>query len=109
MEFSKRVEGSFIIVSLMGEIDLHYSPQVRVQLLEVLNHAHDLLVDLSAVSYIDSSGIACLVEAYQLAKKSELRFGLVGVSNSALQVLRLARLDKVFPIYDSVEELVDQG
>lgn len=108
MEYSKRVEGSYTIVSLKGEIDLHYSPQVRAQLLEELHNEHSLLVDLSAVSYIDSSGIACLVEAYQTAKKSEFKFGLVGVSNSAMQVLRLARLDKVFPIYRSAEELVDQ-
>ncbi len=104
MEYSKRIEGSYTVISLAGEIDLHYSPQVRVQLLKNLNNDQNLLVELSAVNYIDSSGIACLVEAYQLAKKNNLKFGLVGVSDSAMQVLQLARLDKVFPIHESVSE-----
>ena len=63
-----------------------------------------MLVDLSQVEYIDSSGVASLVEGYQTAKKQSLKFGLVGVSDAAMSVLKLARLDKVFPIYDSVAE-----
>jgi len=49
-----------------------------------------------------------LVEGYQTAKKSNLKFGLVGVSDAALSVLQLARLDKVFPIHASVEERLSQ-
>jgi len=64
----------------------------------------NLLIDLGKVSYIDSSGVASLVEGYQTAKKQTLKFGLVGVSDAAMSVLKLARLDKVFPIHNSVEE-----
>ncbi|MFO1435111.1 MAG: STAS domain-containing protein [Gammaproteobacteria bacterium] len=56
------------------------------------------------VTYIDSSGVASLVEGYQTAKKRKLRFGLVGVSEAALSVLKLARLDKVFPIHATVKD-----
>lgn len=52
------------------------------------------------------SGVASLVEGYQVAKKKNLRFGLVGVSDSAMQVLQLARLDKVFPIHPSVNDRI---
>ena len=61
-------------------------------------------MDLSAVTYIDSSGVASLVEGYQAAKKKKLKFGLIGVSQAALSVLKLARLDKVFPIHSSITE-----
>jgi anti-sigma B factor antagonist len=54
------------------------------------------------VTYIDSSGIASLVEAYQTAKKKGLRFGLLAVSEPVMSVLALARLDKVFPIHLSL-------
>ncbi len=54
--------------------------------------------------------MASLVEGYQTAKKQNLKFGLVGVSESAMSVLHLARLDKVFPIHASVEErLLEDG
>ena len=51
------------------------------------------------MTYIDSSGVASLVEGFQTAKKKGLKFGLIGVSEAAMSVLELARLDKVFPIH----------
>ena len=65
-----------------------------------------MLVDLSQVTYIDSSGVASLVEGFQTAKKMQLRFGLVGVSSAALSVLKLARLDRVFPIHATVKDRI---
>ncbi len=106
MEYSKRTEGPYTIISLSGEVDLHYSPQVREQLLGCLKGDQNVLVDLSAVSYIDSSGVASLVEGFQVAKKKSLKFGLVGVSDSAMQVFQLARLDKVFPIHQTVSDRI---
>jgi anti-sigma B factor antagonist len=63
-----------------------------------------VLVDLSGVSYIDSSGVASLVEAFQRAKKSGVEFALVAVNAPALRVLELARLDKVFTIHESLAD-----
>ncbi len=107
MEIKKRNEGGYSIISLVGEVDLHFSPKAREEILKTLKNKENILVDLSEVSYIDSSGIASLVEGYQLSKKSEQSFGLLSVSNAALQVLKLARLDSVFPIYASVDEAKD--
>jgi anti-sigma B factor antagonist len=67
------------------------------------------MIDLSAVTYIDSSGVASLVEGYQTAKKQNLKFGLVGVSKAVLSVLQLARLDKVFPIHSSMAECINSN
>jgi anti-sigma B factor antagonist len=106
MEYSTRKEGAYQVLELDGEVDLHYSPQARKQILDILKKGQNLLVDLSAVKYIDSSGVASLVEGYQVAKSNKIRFGLVGVSDAAMQVLQLARLDKVFPIHASVAERV---
>ena len=58
-------------------------------------------------AYIDSYSVASLVEGYQTAKKKELLFALVGVSEPAMNVLELARLDKVFPIYPDVAACVE--
>ena len=107
MECSTKQEGEFIIVSLAGEVDLHYSPQARKCILDSLNKESHVLVDLSQVKYIDSSGIASLVEGFQLARSKKLQFGLVGVSDAARQVLQLARLDKVFPIKDHVSDFIN--
>lgn len=107
MHYPVRVEGTYTIVSLTGEVDLHVSPDARRQILEHLGENSNVLVDLSAVEYIDSSGIASLVEGLQVAKKSQLEFALVGVNKVVMQVLELARLDKVFPIHQSYDHLLE--
>ena len=105
MQYPVRSEGSFSVISLEGEVDLHCSPQARQQILEHLNQNRNVLVELERVEYIDSSGIASLVEGLKLAKTKRLEFALVSVSDPAMQVLKLARLDKVFPIHDAVGDV----
>lgn len=93
----QRELGDRTIVELGGEIDLETSPRVREQLLTCVQEARDLVVDLGRVTYIDSSGIASLIEAFQTARNDDLRFALTGVSQPVLRVFQLARLDKIFP------------
>lgn len=101
--------GGYAVISLRGEIDMHSSPEARQLILECLRDGRPTLVDLADVAYIDSSGVASLVEGFQLARTQGLDFGLVGVSGAVLNVLRLARLDRVFPIYASAQERLAQG
>lgn len=103
MSYRIREQGEYCVVELTGDVDLSCSPQARESILACLKRTRHVLVDLSGVTYIDSSGVASLVEGYQKARKQNLHFALVGVSEAALSVLQLARLDKVFPLYDSVE------
>lgn len=104
MKYPVTQHGRFSVISLSGEVDLNCSPQSREQILKLLKQEKNLLIDLSAVDYIDSSGVASLVEGFQTARKQKLDFALVGVSKAAMQVLRLARLDTVFTIYDSLDD-----
>ena len=95
-------QGASIVV-FTGEIDLESSPAARETLLKCVEHTGNVIVDLSEVSYIDSSGVASLVEALQAAKNQGGQFALAAVSEPTRRVLELARLDKVFTLYDSVE------
>jgi len=104
MEYQIQKAEPFVVIALSGEVDLRFSPKAREQILKYLHRSDHVLVDLSGVSYIDSSGVASLVEGLQYAKKHKLKFGIVGASSTALKVLQLARLDQVFTIYDSVSD-----
>ncbi len=97
------------IVAFRGDVDLESSPRARKILLDALDGAAVLLVDMSGVSYIDSSGIASLVESFQTGRAKGTRFALVAVSEPALRVLQLARLDKVFDLHGSVDEALAAG
>ncbi len=92
------------VVAFEGDVDLEHSPTARKELLAAVSKNSAVVVDLSQVSYIDSSGVACLVEAFQTARKNGGSFCLAAVSEAALRVLQLARLDKIFSIHGSVDE-----
>jgi len=87
------------VVALEGEIDLEQAGAVRKALLESLKKGRNVLVDLSKVTYIDSSGIASLVEGLQVARRQRSELALVSVNQRVRRVLDLARLDKVFLIH----------
>jgi anti-sigma B factor antagonist len=92
-----------VIVALEGDVDLASSPEARKVLLDCVGKKRPVVVDLSKVHYIDSSGVAALVESLQTARKGGSSFALAAVGDGTLRVLQLARLDKVFVIHASVE------
>lgn len=104
MECTTHSENGFTIIAISGEVDLHYSPKAREIILKYLGEKNNVLIDLSAVAYIDSSGVASLVEGFQHARTHDLKFALMGVSDAAMQILQLSRLDKVFPIIASIAD-----
>jgi anti-sigma B factor antagonist len=95
--------GDYVLVRLKGEVDLSWSQQVRRAILDALGGSAKVGVELSQVSYIDSSGIAALVEGFQNARSKGQQFGLVASSAAVMSVLQLARLDRVFPLFASIE------
>ncbi|HHL32674.1 MAG TPA: anti-sigma factor antagonist [Oceanospirillales bacterium] len=93
----KKIEDGCIIYAT-GEIDLSNSQELRKTILAALKTNKKVLVDLSDVSYIDSSGIASLVEGLQFSKSHEKEFVLTNPSTQVKAIMELARLDKVFTI-----------
>lgn len=112
MEHELRRERGAAVVAFEGDIDLESSPRAREVMLRCLESERAVLVDLSGIRYMDSSGVASLVEAYQIARRRGVRFALAAVSPVALRVLELARLDRVFTIHATLEQglaTLDQG
>ena len=104
MTHTVTTRGKLQVLALSGEIDMQSSPAVRQVILDLVKKKSPLVVDLSAVKYMDSSGVATLVEGLQNSKKLGQSFVLAAPSGSVLGVIKLARLDKVFRIVASVEE-----
>ncbi len=104
MEHSVREEGGALIAAFSGEVDLEHSPTARQVLLDCVGQGKKVLVDLSGVEYIDSSGVASLVEALQQSKRADVSFALAAVQERALRVLKLARLDRVFTIHEQLAD-----
>jgi anti-sigma B factor antagonist len=77
---------------------------LRKTLLGSLKGADRVAINLIAVKYIDSSGIASLLEVLKEARESNKRLVLFGVSAAVLQVLQLTRLTGVFEIRETEDQ-----
>jgi anti-sigma B factor antagonist len=96
------------LLRLKGDVDMNSSSDVRNALATVFKQASSgmkaLLIDLSQVRYMDSSGIATLVECMQNCMKKGTRLRLVDLSQPVRDVFELARLTSVFEIFLSINE-----
>jgi anti-sigma B factor antagonist len=93
-----------VCVVIAGEIDLSRSPELRTGLLQVAkDKPRRLVVDLSNVPYMDSSGVATLVEALQQQRKNQGKMVLCGLQPKVRSIFEIARLDMVFSIATDVE------
>jgi anti-sigma B factor antagonist len=102
LELSQVEQGSHCVVMAKGEIDLYSSPQLRDAILKACKVSKGKVgVNLSEVAYMDSSGVATLVEGLQASGGPE-SFVLVAPSQSVLKVLQLSRLDSVFSIVEQL-------
>lgn len=108
VELRQTPQATFVDVS--GDVDLESSTDLRRTLLDVMknNSPARVLVNLSKVPYIDSSGIATLVEGLKLSQQMKIPYGLFGLGKNPRSVLELARLHKVFQIFETEQEAVEK-
>src|SRR6266852_7410793 len=91
------------VLSLEGEIDLHISPNVAASLnMMIEKKPKQLIVNLARVTYIDSSGLAALIEGMQNAEEYGGKFALAGLQEPVRTIFEIARLDQVFRIFPNV-------
>jgi anti-sigma B factor antagonist len=97
------------VLILSGEIDLHRSPEVKAQLQPlIVAKAPRIFIDLTGVTYMDSSALAVFIEALQRVIAYGGKFGLFGLQESVRNIFEIARLDQVFQIYpDEAAALAD--
>jgi anti-sigma B factor antagonist len=103
MDISTREAGNATIVDITGDITLYNSPEVRRVLLDLLKakHVPRVIVNLEKVKYIDSAGVASLVEGLKTSRDLKSGFALYGLSKTTREVLELTRLIKVFEVHDN--------
>lgn len=102
-----RRDGASVITPL-GEVDLGRSPTLRKELGVVISEKPACIVtNLAEVPYMDSSGVATLVEALQQCRASGITLLLCGMQDRVRSIFEIARLDMVFTIKDTLEAALD--
>jgi len=92
-------------LTVNGEVDVYTAPRLKEHLVKCIQGGStEILLDLNGVSFIDSSGLGVLVGALRRARENSGTIRLVCTRENVLKVFRITGLDKVFPIFDSIEE-----
>jgi anti-sigma B factor antagonist len=90
-----------------GDVDMARSPALRIKLTEALKgKPARLVVDLSDVPYMDSSGLATLIEALQTTRKNKIKFIVCNLSPRVRSILEIARLTTVFTVVDNRDQAI---
>ncbi|MFI5403778.1 MAG: STAS domain-containing protein [Planctomycetota bacterium] len=94
--------GEAMVVSVGGSVDIYSSPELRGELKVALDgKVSRLVIDLGGVSFVDSSGLATLIEALQKVQGYGGKLFLCNISPKVLGVFQLANLDHIFQIRDT--------
>lgn len=109
LKISARQVGGITVLDLTGDITLFNSPEIRKALIDQLKdrRAPHLILNMLAVPYVDSSGVASLVEGLKISRDLKSRFALYGLSKSARTVLELTHLLRIFEVHLTEQEALD--
>jgi anti-sigma B factor antagonist len=108
LKISARHLDKMTIFDITGDIDLATSPELRKALLRELREVRmpRVILNLKAVRYIDSSGVASLVEGLKASRDVGSRLVLFGLNTTIREVLQLSKLVRIFEICESEEQAV---
>ncbi len=100
-----RWEERSAVAAVGGDVDLTCSAEFQQDLLELLDARPErIVIDLTGVPYMDSSGVASLVKLLSRARKTQTDLRLVGLSERVRSLFEITRLDGVFDIFETVED-----
>jgi anti-sigma B factor antagonist len=94
------------IVTVSGEVDLATSPDLDDAVIAGLESGtNSVIIDLTDVSFMDSSGLGVIVRALKRCREAEIELDLVITNDRVLKVFGITGLDQVIPIHDSIEDI----
>ena len=101
-------ESDIDIVTISGRLVATDAPEARENLKAIVEAGNGkLIIDLSRVSFIDSSGLSVLISAFKLIRAKDGRMLLSGISKNVQTLLELTRLSEIFEMFASTEAAVE--
>jgi anti-sigma B factor antagonist len=97
----------FTVIAVGGEIDVYTAPKLREKLISLVEDgSYQLIVDMEAVEFLDSTGLGVLVGGLKRVRAHDGYIDLVCQQSRILRIFRITGLNKVFNIYDTVPEAI---
>jgi anti-sigma B factor antagonist len=110
LSLSTRTVAGYRVLEVSGEIDVYTAPQLRERLIAMVEDgARQVVVDLSRVEFLDSTGLGVLVGALKRLRGVNGDLSLVCAQERLLKIFRITGLDRVFTIHASVDAATADG
>lgn len=95
--------GQAVIVRIAGELDMATAPQLRAVLVDLIDNQGnlDVAVDVSALSFVDSTGLGVLVGAHRKLQQRNGRLTVVSPTAATTRVLQITGLDRIMATSES--------
>lgn len=107
LSLGSRNERGWTVVDVKGEVDLFTAPKFREHVVALVEKdQRKIAVNLEDVEFMDSTGLGVLVGVLRRLKERDGELALLGPQGSVLRVLTVTGLNRVFPIYDSLEQAI---
>jgi anti-sigma B factor antagonist len=104
LTIADRVSGDFQVLELAGDIDVETARTLRAHIVDRFSApATQVIIDLSGVDFMDSSGLGALVSGWQLTR-DEGDFRIAGANPVVQRVLSITGMEEVFALYPTVED-----
>ena len=103
--FLEGMDGCMVVFAV-GEIDLVTAPLMREVMAEAVESRRHLIVDLSAVSFLDSTGLSVLLRTRQRIAATHKSMSLAGPNGFVARVIRITRIDEAIPVYPNLDTAV---
>ena len=106
MEYTVNEDGKHKVIALKGELDLYKTGKLKRELLEAIgDEVSSLVMDMTELKYMDSSGIALMAFLQKHVKGKGGTFAFLSVNSEIMNVLKLAALDNFFKIYETMDQV----
>ncbi|MCB1145638.1 MAG: STAS domain-containing protein [Leptospiraceae bacterium] len=108
MDIRTKDLGPHVVLQVEGDVDLYNVGELKSAIFKkVEDEVESLIIDMSGVPYMDSSGVGALVAGQKRMRSNGGKFAILNVQQDVLSILQLASLDKFFTIYESEEDLMN--
>lgn len=106
MDLSFKAEGSMLIVKISCEIDHHSCDKIRDKIDRsfIENNVKNILIDMSDVRFMDSSGIGLIMGRYKFASKLGGQAGVIGGNECVDKILKMSGIEKFVHIYTNLKD-----
>ena len=105
MKIAQKQNNDITIFNIDGDIDINSSPEMREAFEDIANaKTMKIVVNLSNVSYVDSSGLATLVEMLKKTRSYDAKLRLANLAPKVKSLFEITKLEQLFDIFDTEEE-----